>query len=141
MKIYLDNSFLNRPFDDPFIGQHKLESEILSFIIGLAQQRKIALVHSSVIAYENSVNPISERKMFVEDIMKMAAFYQGVDDPILDRAEEITDNFSIKPLDALHIAAAEAARVEVFITCDHRLPKTYRGELSIMTPLDFLTHL
>jgi hypothetical protein len=29
MKLYLDNSFLNRPFDNPDIPENKIEAEIL----------------------------------------------------------------------------------------------------------------
>lgn len=57
MIIYLDNSFLNRPFDDPEIGTNKLEAEILSLIVKLASKNKVNIVNSSVIEYENSLNP------------------------------------------------------------------------------------
>jgi len=29
MKLYLDNSFLNRPFDDPLVGMNKDEGSVL----------------------------------------------------------------------------------------------------------------
>lgn len=59
MIVYLDNSFLNRPFDDPELGVNKLEAEILLSIIKLAKNGKVNLINSSVIEYENSVNPFA----------------------------------------------------------------------------------
>ena len=140
MKLYLDNSFLNRPFDDPNVGQNKLEAEILLFIIGLGRKGYVELVNSAMITYENSANLVSERKIFVDDVMKLASSYQDVDDRIRDRAKVIVKEFAIKPLDALHIAIAESAGLDMFITCDRDLPKKYKGNLPVKIPVEFLTH-
>ena len=140
MKIYLDNSFLNRPFDDPSIEANKLEGDILFSLVRLAEKGTVQVAHSSIIAYENSVNPISERKIFVEEVMTKSTVYQNIDSDILERAAAISHDFSIKPLDSLHIATAEAAHVDFFITCDYTLPKRYKGSLRVITPIDFLKY-
>lgn len=75
MKLYLDNSFLNRPFDDPSVRFNKLEAEILFLILKLVGDGKVILVDSAVIEYENSLNPFSERKIFIEKIMQKAKVY------------------------------------------------------------------
>lgn len=41
-------------------------------------------------------------------------------------------------IDALHLAAAEAADVDFFITCDYNIIKKYKGNLKVIRPLDFL---
>lgn len=48
------------------------------------------------------------------------------------------ERIGIKPLDALHLASAEAAAADYFLTCDDRLIKRYKGSLAVLTPLDFI---
>lgn len=43
------------------------------------------------------------------------------------------ENRGFKAFDALHIASAEAGRVEYFCSCDDRLLKKARGQLDLMT--------
>lgn len=138
MLLYLDNSFLNRPFDDPEVGTNKLEGEILALIIKQAKQTKIDVINSSVIEYENSLNPIPERKIFVKGILKQTKIYQNVDENIRKQAENLADKTGISPIDALHLTSAEAANADVFITCDYDIIKKYRGKVKVVTPLEFI---
>lgn len=140
MIVYLDNSFLNRPFDDPDLGVNKLESEILLSVIKLAKSGKVTLVNSSVIEYENSMNPFPDRKIFVQEISKQSTIYQNIDHQTKNRAKAITEDMGISPIDALHLAAGEQAKVDLFITCDYNLIKKYQGNIKIITPLEFLNH-
>ena len=57
MKLYIDNSFLNRPFDSQDISINKLEADILFIILEYIKDRAFILVNSFVIKYENSLNP------------------------------------------------------------------------------------
>lgn len=43
----------------------------------------------------------------------------------------------IKDVDSLHLACAEALKVDCFITCDDKLIKRYRGVLTIKNPMEF----
>ncbi len=104
MKLYLDNSFLNRPFDNPFVRFNKLEAEVLFLILELVRDGKINLVNSAVIEYENSLNPFPERKIFVEKIIQKSKVYQNVNEKIKERALEIEKTLKIQPIDALHLA-------------------------------------
>jgi predicted nucleic acid-binding protein len=140
MKLYLDNSFLNRPFDDPSVRFNKLEAEILFLILKLVRDRKVILVDSAVIEYENSLNPFPERKIFIEKIMQKAKAYQNLNEVTKERALEIEKTFKIQPIDAMHLAAAESAQVELFITSDYNVVKKYRGNLRVIKPLDFLKY-
>ncbi|MGC1133975.1 MAG: PIN domain-containing protein [Nitrososphaeraceae archaeon] len=140
MRLYLDNSFLNRPFDNPEVRHNRLEVEILFLILELVTEGKITLVNSSVIEYENSLNPFPERKIFIEKIMQQAKVYQNVDQKIKKRAVEIEKAMKTQPIDALHIASAESAHVELFITSDYTLVKRYKGVLKLIRPLDFMKY-
>lgn len=92
MRIYLDNSLLNRPFDNPDIGQNRLETETLFFILKLVKEGKIILINSSIIEYENSLNPFPERKTFVEEILKNAKVYQNLNSKIYLEAKKFVKN-------------------------------------------------
>ncbi|MBI2012265.1 type II toxin-antitoxin system VapC family toxin [Candidatus Daviesbacteria bacterium] len=140
MIVYLDNSFLNRPFDDPEVGTNKLESEVLSLILELVKAGKADMVNSSVIEYENSLNPITERKTFVKEILKGSKVYQNVEDKTKKRAHFLTQEMMLSPIDALHLATAEQAKADIFITCDYGIIKKYKGEVKTINPLEFLKY-
>ena len=137
MIIYLDNSFLNRPFDDPEVGINKIEGEILPLVIKLADKGKVNLINSSIIEYENSLNPSPERKIFVAEVLKQTKVYQNIDENIRKQAEKLVKTTNISPIDALHLSSAEAANADVFITCDYGIIKKYQGKVKVITPLEF----
>jgi predicted nucleic acid-binding protein len=140
MKIYLDNSFLNRPFDDPLAGMNSKEGAVLYDIIRLTREGKVQLVNSTIVEVENAANEIAARKTFVASVMRLSASYQNLNDSIVDRAEKIVREYQLQPLDAVHLASAEATQVDFFITCDYTVSKRYRGTLHIITPLQFQQH-
>jgi predicted nucleic acid-binding protein len=140
MKLYLDNSFLNRPFDDPLAGMNSKEGAVLYDIIRLTKEGKVQLVNSTIVEVENTANEIAARKTFVASVMHLSASYQKLNDSIVDRAEKIVREYQLQPLDAVHLATAEAAQVDFFITCDYTVLKHYRGTLHIVTPLQFQQH-
>ena len=140
MKLYLDNSFLNRPFDDPLVGMNKDESSVLFNLIRLAKEGRVQLVRSAMIEVENTANQIAARKSFVQSVMHLADMYQNLNDSIVRRAQSIVQEYRLQPLDAVHIASAEAAQVDFFITCDYTVLKRYQGTLPIVAPLQFTQH-
>jgi predicted nucleic acid-binding protein len=129
---------LNSPFDNPDIPENKIEAEILFQILKLVKEGKIILVNSAMIEYENSLNPFPERKLFVENILKLAKVYQNVNKEVYVKAKEITKKFKIKNFDALHLACALCTKVDFFITCDYNLVKKFKNDLKVVTPLKFL---
>jgi predicted nucleic acid-binding protein len=137
VKLYLDNSFLNRPFDDPQVGMNKDEGSVLFAIIQLAKEGRVHLVRSALIEVENATNDIAARKSFVDSVMNLAAVYQNLSDSIVSRAQTIVQEYRLQPLDAAHLASAEAAQVDFFITCDYTVLKRYHGILHVVTPLQF----
>ena len=114
MKLYLDNSFLNRFFDDPALGANKLEREILLRVLDQAHIGDIQLVNSSVIEFENARNPFPERKQFVEQVMKSAPMFQSYTESAAERVTELVDACKLTLYDAKHIAVAEIAQVDFF---------------------------
>lgn len=140
MIVYLDNSFLNRPFDNPELGVNRLEAEILLSINRLIRNGKVNLINSSIIEYENSLNPFLDRKIFVKELLKNATGYQNLNQKIRKRAELMEEDMGTTPVDALHLASAEESEVDLFITCDYNLIKKYKGNIKIISPLEFFNH-
>jgi hypothetical protein len=138
VKLYLDNSFLNRLFDDPLISLNKVEGEVLLWVIDLIQHKKAMLVHSPFIENENSTNPFPDRKSFVAGVMRLATVYQDIDEDTEMRAATLREEMGVHPVDALHLAAAEAAQVDYFITCDYAVIKRYQGGIKVVSPLSFI---
>ena len=138
MKLYLDNSFLNRPFDDQSISRNHIETQVLFEVLHMAASGRADIVNSAVVEYENSKNSNPKRKNFVATSLKAALFFQAVTPAIRDRAQHIEQVFGITPLDALHIASAEAADADVFLTCDRAIIKRYIDtRIVIMNPVTF----
>ena len=137
MKLYLDNSFLNRPFDDPLAGMNTKEGAVLFDIIRFAKEGQVELVHSAMIELENTANDIAARKSFVESVMHLATTFQDLSDDIVHRAQAMVQSYRLQALDAVHIASAEAAQVDFFINCDYTVLKRYKGTVRIVTPLMF----
>ena len=137
MKIYLDNSVLNRPFDDQSIPEIRLETVAMFFIFELIENRKVKLVNSLVIEYENSKNPFPERKIWVSAYLSKAIFNQKLNLKIKQRAKEI-NKLKPPPVDSLHLASAEAAKVDYFLTCDYDIIRKYEGDLRVINPIDFI---
>ena len=68
-----------------------------------------------------------------------AAEFVDTDDALIDRGEEI-ERMGIKAMDALHIASAEAAECDWFLTTDKGILKKLHqlGPMRIANPIDFV---
>ena len=140
-RIYLDTSIYNRPFDDRTQPKIFLETQAVILILQMVEAKLIELVSSSVLEYENSRNPYAIKQRFMNQYLQIAIMRQQVNEPIRQRAEQL-ELQGIKPIDALHVACAEAANSNYFITCDKRLINRCQ-ELTIVTlnPIDFIVEI
>ncbi len=140
-KIYLDTSVYNRPFDDQTQPRIWLETLAFSVVLQMLEEDKLLLVTSSVLAYENSRNFSRARKQWVTHCTTLATVYQEVNGAIARRAHLLEEQ-GLKAADALHIACAEAAVCEYFLTCDDRLLRHGQFfELKALNPVDFIVVL
>lgn len=137
MRIYLDTSVYNRPFDDQSQPRIWLESLAFTVIMGLREAGKIKIVKSEVSDFENSRNPLPVRKRWISHYLSLAYFSQNLNPEILKRAQEL-EKQGIDPIDALHLASAEEAQAEYFITCDDAIIRKYKGRLKILNPVKFI---
>jgi predicted nucleic acid-binding protein len=120
MKLYLDLCVYNRPFDDQ--GQPRIVVETVEFMFLLekAINKEMTIINSFVLEYENGKSPLIDRRDKIEDLLKIASEYVRYSERLENRAEEI-EKRGFMAMDALHIACAEAAKSDFFITCDDLL--------------------
>lgn len=125
MRIYLDVCCLNRPFDDQTQGRIHLEAEAVLTILEYIEKKQWLMINSDAILYEVNKIPDPERKIKVRLSLSNANDYVEINGPILERAKQI-QKLGVKSYDALHIACAEAAKADIFLTTDDKLLKKMR---------------
>lgn len=133
MRIYLDLCVYNRPFDDQSQPRIAIETLGFLFILSKAIDKDIILINSFVLEEENTKNPFIERKEKVYDILKIASDYVSYSEELKNKAKEI-QKFGLMSMDALHIACAETAKADFFVTCDDllvRKGKINKGKFKI----------
>lgn len=127
MLLYLDNSVLNRPFDDQRQPRIWLETLSFSLVLTLFEAGEPALVRSPIHDLENSRNPFALRRQWVDKCLGLAAKRVSLDESIKARALAL-ERSGFQPLDALHLSCAESAPAAHFLTCDDRLLGRYSNE-------------
>ena len=144
MKIYLDTCCYNRPFDDQEQDRVHSESEAVLSIIRRCREEGHILVGSFILKIEIDQMPNQARKSNV------LVMYSAVN-------EEVTYNFDIgnramalraigtvKDMDSLHLASAEYAGADIFLTTDIRLIKACRIlplRTRVLNPVSYLAEL
>ena len=125
MTIYLDVCCLNRPFDDQSQNRVRLEAEAVLSILEMAGAGQLELAGSDIIDGELSQMPDDERREKVELLLGAYTKHISLTTTIERRSTEL-QKWNISPLDALHLASAEAARVDYFLTTDDYLLRRAR---------------
>ena len=83
---------------------------------------RLVLVNSFALQYENSKNPKIENMLKISDILEYSTDYISYDKWILERSIEL-EKYGLTGMDAVHIACAEKAKGDFFVTCDDDLVK------------------
>jgi len=143
MKIYLDNCCYNRPYDDQRQLRVFLETQAKLHIQNLVIQKKLELVCSFVLRYENNENPDLSIKTSINQFFLNASMYIGSES--IEGISQTASNLmkqGKKMKDAAHLACAIKAGCNYFITTDDKLKKRYDGNMiKIRTPLEFFDDL
>ena len=97
-------------------------------------------VWSKALDYEISFNPFPKRKTSILWWKSGAVEYVETTDEIIRRGEEI-ESLGVKPKDALHLASAESAGCDVFLTTDRGILRKVSalGGMRILNPIQFIT--
>jgi predicted nucleic acid-binding protein len=120
VKLYLDVCCLNRPFDDQSQNRVRLKAETVLSILELAGSGALEIIGSDIIDDELSQMPNHERREKVGLLLLSASLHISLTPAIERRAMELA-KWNITPLDAMHLASAESARADYFLTTDNDL--------------------
>ena len=119
MLAYLDICCLKRPFDDLAQDRIRIESEAVLCILNASPDR-IELLHLAAQDVENDRNPLEWRADRTRQLLQSWRVVTLDEEPLLARTRELIE-VGFRNFDALHLASAELARADVFVTCDDRL--------------------
>lgn len=123
MKVYLDNCCYNRLLDDRSYSRIYYERNSVMLILELAESGEFDLVGSEMLVREIADTRDAYRRSVLQMIYGLCRNEIQVNDAILNRAEEIRHNSSIKYKDSIHLACAEAAGADVLVTTDEKFMK------------------
>lgn len=112
----------NRPFDDQLQYRINTETQVFIILLSMILKGELNLVNSFALRYENSKNPKIENMLRISDVMEYSTEYISYDKWILERSIEL-EKYGLTGMDAIHIACAEKAKADFFITCDDGLFK------------------
>jgi predicted nucleic acid-binding protein len=141
-RIYLDVSCLNRPDDDQQQPRIRLETEAIAIIMERFEEGQWVHLASDMAVIEINANSDPNRRRRALALLPDRSEIAALDDAIWSRATEC-EAMGFKPADAAHVAAAEALRADVLLTCDDRMLKTgtknrARLRVAIANPLSWL---
>lgn len=120
--VYLDVCCLKRPFDDTRAERVRREAEAVASILEGAGLGRFRLVRSPAHDFENARNPREDRRMATDLWLRAAEVVVGASEQAAERSRELAA-LGFGPLDALHLAFAEASAARWFVTTDDRLLK------------------
>ena len=139
MRLYLDNCCFNRPFDDQSTLTIRLETEAKLHIQAAIRDGKYALGWSYILDYENAANPFEEQRREIQKWETLADSFT-VETPAILATMKAIVAIGCKPLDALHIACAQALECDCFLTVDKGILKKAKDitGIRILNPIDFI---
>jgi predicted nucleic acid-binding protein len=135
----MDVCCLNRPFDDQSQDKVRLETEAIVSILGRCSTGKWQLIGSNIIDNETNKNTDADKRRKVSLFLKLVAGKIEYNAEIKVRGAKLREA-GVKLFDSLHLASAEYAKVDVFLTTDARLVKAAARSdvrIRVANPLDY----
>jgi hypothetical protein len=133
MRIYLDVSCLDRPFDDLRLARNRLEAEAVAILFQRFADDSCRHVSSDMVLIEVGAMSDLERQGQVRALLPQAEDIIALSPAIMQRAETLTA-MGFRAADATHIAAAEEHRADILLTCDDKFARRARrlaGRLTV----------
>lgn len=144
MIIYLDNCCYNRPFDDQTQDRIHIESEAVLAILKACENGLLTILSSPVVRMEIDKFSDDEKREKVLALYSLANPDIPFTDEIRKRSEEIRLKSNIRLMDSLHVATAEAGKVDAMLTTDDKLinacAKLNLG-IKVINPITFLLEM
>lgn len=140
-KLYLDTCSIQRPLDTLSQTRLRLEAEAILGVLAQVRAGYVELISSTMLELETQRNLLAIRREHGEQILGQAVSIVIVDEPIEQRSRHFVQ-MGIKSIDALHLAAAEAAGADYFCTCDDRFLRRAKTvadlQISVVSPLELI---
>jgi len=143
--LYLDMNIYKRPFDDQRQMRIQLETLAITAILALLESDALSARWSFVLDYENSRDPVADRREFAQYVARCCQKTVEPDESIREFARQLADMHGVHARDALHLACAEQSGCDYLLTCDdrlvaqgHRLRDQGILHLKVLNPLDFV---
>jgi hypothetical protein len=145
MKIYLDVSCLNRPFDNQSQVRVRIETTAITLVFERIDAGLWEQVSSEMARIEVDAIADVNRRTRVRLLLPESASIMKLDATTFQRARELVA-MGFKAADAVHVTAAEGAGADVMLSCDDRmcrLAERRRGDLRVRVanPVDWLKEL
>jgi predicted nucleic acid-binding protein len=143
LRIYLDLNCFNRPFDNQ--SQQRIADETVAVfhILQRVVDGSDELVWSDVLSFENNQHPLADRSQEISRWMSESAKVIAVTDDVQALAAHLHAG-GAKALDAVHLACAEVAKCDYFMTCDDSLLRAgNRAGLTtrVVTPIKYVEEI
>jgi predicted nucleic acid-binding protein len=144
VKIYLDLCAIQRPLDTPNQVRIVLEAEAVLGIITFCDSGQAELVSSEALLYEGEQSPLPIRQEHTRSVLAKAKSNVNIGKKETARAKTLI-TFGLRPLDALHIALAEAGNADYFCTCDDKLLRNAKRvkdlTVNVINPVDLVQEI
>ena len=145
VKVYLDVSCLNRPFDDQNQFRVRMEAEAISLIIDRFNTGEWQHVSSEMATIEIDAMSDKTRRAKVHLLLPPNDDMLELTEAVWTRASRL-ETLGFKAADAAHIAAAEECGADVFLSCDDRLCRLATRRQSkinvhVFNPVDWLREI
>jgi predicted nucleic acid-binding protein len=142
MRLYLDACCLTRPLDDLSIARNRLEADAVLEIFRRVQLADWTAVGSEALALELNLIPDADHRNAAEVLLAVCNETAIISPEVDRRAEELASK-GFGAMDAYHLAAAEAANCDVFLTTDDRLIRKAKSpgislRIQVMNPLQWI---
>ena len=139
MRVYLDHCCYNRPFDDQTQLRVRLETEAKLAVQQQMRNGEIEYVWSDMLANEVEESPFWEQREWIEAWAPGACAFVPTTAAIEQAAEKFM-RLGVKPADSIHLASAEAAECDCFLTVDGGILKkvNFAGRVIVANPLVYV---
>lgn len=140
--VYLDACALNRLTDDSSQMRVRLEAEAMELFFRHLMAGRVSWTASSILEAEIQSNPDAQRREDALGMLSYAAEFRLPNEEVATRARFLS-TLGYGGMDALHLAIAEYAKVDLLLTTDDRfLRQTERGLgtplIRVANPLDYV---
>ena len=140
MRIYLNTSALNRPFDDLSVAKVRTEAEAVLLLVAEVEAGRVELMSSEYLLFEVFQTPDMDRAHRVMTLLGLAKTAVKASPAVVSRAHAL-ERLGLRGLDALHVASAEAATADLLVTSDDRMRRRARRasaqlQVNVVTPVE-----